>query len=709
MTLSKTVLTSSVYIEGSVSYGRQYEKSKLGSKLLGTARARPIGGLPASILTVDTILTGTHELPSWTHASIGINQSFVGMSLSGNNPERLANYFVSGTEPVEQSAVPASASMYYSKKNTYQTIVVKHTASIFDTAFGAATNVINQGNAKGVPSVFLPLTGALINVVTGSSFIQLATAGRPATIRLDVPVNGKLVDIKVWVELIHLSGSPDREWPMTSLGIALKCPNLTWGNAVPIRNDPALQRLYTSDQSSYIGPGSTVNPYAAPISYFYRDTFILWEGWTPYFGIPFGCPPAHSSEATLNITNGDILSYWARHNPCWNRDRGMRTIFSDGASTPNPRHHVNGNPANNWRGAPCVGTHGKDGDGTGYAWGNDSPWTSDQTVFPATESYQTPGSPPKGWLSGPGGVADVNEWPTTGVNYGTNSIRPLYPLLDPVYQRKVIGSEAPQSYIDGGFISPSQFQKGAPSSSLASPPWTGFRPGLRGVEISGSWELLLIAGAGTALGMAGGGSGSFSQISSSAYFRQCRLEITYEQNSAPSIRRSYTKLSPLRSSPQKLHRISGSDFFFAQFDGTYLSGSAPVSGALDWFCSDTYTDAAGQGEIGRTFGVALNSGSFNKNSSALLYRLSGTLADVAGSAPSWLLNNQFGMPAIPQSSASLVPHVSIPLTDPGLISDIITPQKTLDGPRRLSDVASDVNPALSLWQLADAFSSGTAT
>jgi hypothetical protein len=193
---------------------------------------------------------------------------------------------------------------------------------------------------------------------------------------------------------------------------------------------------------------------------------------------------------------------------------------------------------------------------------------------------------------------------------------------------------------------------------------------------------------------------------SPTYFRQFRLEITYEQHQPPSKIRASTSVKPRRSQPTLMWRISGSD----SNDGYGLSPSASLVGpGQDYFVNSVYSFATSDSEIGHTFGVVLNSGSLNPNNSALIYRLTGALADQLGSAPSWLLNNQFGMPSIPQSSASLAPYVSIPLTDPGLASDIITPQKTLDGARRLSDVASDVNPALSLWQLADAFSSGTAT
>lgn len=131
-----------------------------------------------------------------------------------------------------------------------------------------------------------------------------------------------------------------------------------------------------------------------------------------------------------------------------------------------------------------------------------------------------------------------------------------------------------------------------------------------------------------------------------------------------------------------------------------------LSGSWDSYVSETYLDLPTWSEVGRTFGVRLNSGSFDPSNFALIYRLTGTLADISGSAPGWLLNNIFGMPSIPESSASLVPYVpyTASIAPP---QNFITPTKTLDGARRLADVAADLNPPRTLADIAIGFVSSS--
>jgi hypothetical protein len=110
----------------------------------------------------------------------------------------------------------------------------------------------------------------------------------------------------------------------------------------------------------------------------------------------------------------------------------------------------------------------------------------------------------------------------------------------------------------------------------------------------------------------------------------------------------------------------------------------------------------------RTSGVVLNTGTFDQNNYALICRLTGALADLSGSAPGWLLNNQFGMPVIPLSSASLVPFVEQPIVT-SHPNDILVVRPILDGARRLSDAARDVNAARTLIEQFNVATSGTAT
>ena len=674
------VLTSSLYIEGSVSYGRGYDRRKLTAQILGLPQYAVDRSPWPSEAVVDVTATGSFTPPSWTRSYLGFNQGYVINPLSSSfRHEQLKNLFFSGTQGVESAAVPATASLFYSKQSRLQTIVVKHTASFFDTIPRTTAGIF-------VPIVFAPGTGALFSYVTGvmdprMSGTQLtwfpsqtgycavtSSMYSPAVITFNVPVSGRLVDIKVWLECIHLSGGSGDVEPLGYFGAALRNPNVTWGHAHPIRNDPNLIAVYQSSGTDYSAlqiDDVALRMHYYPPHKFFQDTFLLWE---PVFWYNV----QHRLNGTPDIDGGFGLSRY----PVWERDRGIRTVFSDGAQVPNPRHLLGTSVSGNYNGAPNVAA------GAGpTAHGNNVPWTSDRTGLAATDpsTYVSNGSPPAGWLSGPGGTNAANEWPTTGSNYGASYIKPIYPLLDPIYQIKNVTTELPPQ--TGSYASQAQFQPAI---------WRGFRPGLRGAEISGSWDLLLI-------GQNNAGSGSW-------YFRQVRLEITYETPSwSRPVQRATSRRLPRRHGPMKLCSISGTDF--------EITGSSVYSRAgWDWWVSDTYTDVGYNAEVGRTFGLVMNSGSIDSSQYAVVYRLSGALASQFGPAPAWLTNNQFGMPAIPESSASLSPPSNSGTISSGILaSSFFSPSKTLDGARRLEDVANDINPPQTLAQLALSFVSSSAT
>lgn len=659
---SPVVSSSSFDLQGAISTGRLYERRKLDAKLLGRSRAS-VGTVPfPSVTVIDVNPTGTFTIPSWTHASIGTNQAFVIGSLSSSNYDSIVlNTFVSGTESLESSAVPATAQLHFTKSQRFQKLIVKKTASFFDTVI-PTSGVI-------VPTTFLPGTGTLINTVTGTNIAQTISFYRfPATVQIPVSQSGYLTDLKVWVELVHMSGVVSSSYPLGNLSIAIRHPTLRWGHAYPIRNDPALVRVYNSDTAVFTGDQNFFRDRYSPPGNFFHSTFILWEG-----------PPTLTGRGPYDLeaqTNGgfDDVRY-----PVWQRDRSMRTIFTDGATVPNPRHHyVRGFVSGNNVGAPNSAILA-----TGSAFGFDVPWTSDKTVFPGTESYQAPGSPPPGWLTGPGGIAAVNEWPTTGSNYGTNQIRPFLPLLDPIFARKRITDELPTVGLNL-----------TSSDAIFTPnAWSGFRPGLRGTQISGTWEILFT-------------QNNLSLVPVSAAFRQVRLEFTYETSPSFLRPRISRRFSPRLSGPRYLFSISGSDdsnnVFGISFPG---KGSA----SWDWYVTDIFTADDNHGEIGRSFGISLNpAGTAQVNSPALTYRLSGALADIVGSTPSWLLDRFTGMPAIPESSATMVPRVSEPVS---LVpfTQFLLPRSSLDSPQLLKTVAQATNPPQTLRDLASAFTASAAT
>jgi len=682
------IRTGSLSIRNSVSYGRQYERAKYNATLLGLSSSY-IGTPAPYSTTVDSTLTGTFASPSWTHKSVGFNQAFVGVSLTSSYVEtRTLNYWRSGSAPLESSPVPASASLFYSKQNRYQRVIVKQTASINDTQriFGAFT-AINYYPGTGTDVT--NLTGSLSEIY-GSAFSiygpnQGAGLLLPCQINIPVTASGKIVDLKVWIEFVNLSGSglnqnaPAGAGPLANVGIAIRSPNVSWGHAHPIRNDPALINVFNSNLGDF-------SPFASfgaigklmfgpwPLSNFYWNTFLLWEGMG---GNTWDYDMASGSADTINMYPG------------WHRDRSMRTIFCDGATIPNPRHAVSTSTSGNYNGAPNSYF------GFNNAWGFDVPWTSEHE-YSGSNTYSAPGSPPAGWLSGPGGKNDVNEWPTTGVNYGATQIRPLYPMLDPIYQKKRYSGVANAGSGYSNKEMPLLTTTGSGQAVFAPDKWRGGRPGLRGTEISGTWNLLLRGGNGI----------DISSLASyqAMYFRQVRLEFLVDTWAQPPVRRRSNRgTNPRRATEQLIVSISGTDLIQHTSVST-VTGA--LTGGWEAFISDTYIPGDSHNEIGATFGVALNSGSI-VGDYALFYRLSGTLGSISGSTPGWLLNNRFGVPQIPLSSASLVPlsqvHVSSLPPAP-----YISPSKLLDGPRLLVDVAQDVNPSRTLVELAADFVSGAA-
>ena len=661
--------TSSFTLESSISVGRGFERRKLNQTILG-------GGpwwidqqpFPSKIV-METNPTASFESPSWTRKSLGVNHGFVITTLTSSNFERdVLNATVSGFETIESTSAPASSQLYFSKEDRFKKLIVKKTASFFDTVVPFSGIL--------VPTVFLPGTGSVINRVTGSNTpVLLSNFENPATFMIPVNQEGFLTDIKVWVEVVHGTGS---EYALGNFGIALRHPTLRWGHAHPIRNDPALIKAYTSDDtdySSFNGPKKSF--YGPNVARFYDSSFLLWESRGVMLGVAQGT--SYSNEAQ---TNGGFDD---KRYPTWQRDRSIRTVFCDGAKVPNPRHHyIRGFVSGNNVGAPNSAILL-----TGSAFGFDVPWTSDKTIFPGNGTYQTPGSPPPGWLTGPANTPAVNEWPTTGSNYGAIEMQPVLPLLDPIFaKKKVFGEEIePIGRFD-------LTNSGHPLSQAVFEPdtWRGFRPGLRGAQISGTWELMIVQN---------------SAFGTSASFRQARLEFTYE--TAPSHKISSLpsrKTAARQGGPRYLFSMSGTDV--SNQDPNQFS-EAESSGAWDYFTTEIYTDTPNNGEIGRSFGFSMNSGGFvQPNSPALLYRLSGALADIVGQAPDWILDPFTLMPSIPESSASLVTRTSEAVSTPSF-STFLQPRRELDQTQLLSNVASETNPQLKLRDLAASFVSSSAT
>ena len=339
----------------------------------------------------------------------------------------------------------------------------------------------------------------------------------------------------------------------------------------------------------------------------------------------------------------------------YDTDIDMRTVFTDSSRVPNPRHledvYPKNNPADtgpaglqiekiyrtNIYPSPLSAAIGTFAyaflDPVYYqsAWltGANFPWMLDARLppgnfqgrsFSATASLPNGSSPPPGWLTGPGGVANTNEFSTTGSNIGPVDIQPVYPLLDDVFVEKIVSQSPLTSF----------------TSSLASNgKVVGFRPGLRGTEVHGTWKLLIgnnadINGA----AVTGSERGGY-------WFRQFRLEFLIDQNVGvrsmyPSAERRYRKPShaTAHSSKRTIHIISGSS---AWDGGTYRVFTSQPD------------------EYGRSIGITESSGNLDF---AVFTQLTGTFATVLSSSgrldgvKSTFLSNEFGTPYIPISSGS---------------------------------------------------------
>ena len=655
-------VSSSLDIEGSISFGRSHVRGMQSQVFLGKGRGYTGIGSGSTSLAVPV----TASTPSWTKSYLGPgkNQSGVITVLSSSDHEVTGhNAFRSGSESLESSPVPASHSLYYSKKSALQTIVVKLTSS-------QSTGLIDDANF-------------------GTLLTPTSSIGQPLKFNFNVPVSGKLVDIHVWVEVVTLSGTNSvgstgsaghLVWagvanptvpPLESFGISLRSPNLSWPGhwAHPIMNDPSYNS-HPSLTASNNALDNTISGLKNPPE-FYRDSFLIWE------------------PATLfNPTHPDVMRQTI---PTWGNDVGMRTVFQDGSSYRNPRLCYPGLPVDfNANGAPNVFGQWPSYPGTisgsAGSWenGNNAPWYSDSGSWGNNSLVLNPygtqaGSPPKGWLTGPGGKAAVNEWPTTGSNFGAPDLQPVYPFLDTIYQRF---TGAIPNWYDGGV-------GGLPQNFLYNDylNWAGRRPGLRGTEISGTWSLMFSVPS----------VAFYSGSCSWTFIRQARLEFFYTQNRGPSLRKDFGHgKTPSSGIPRLIGLISGS--------GNYRIDQIDVPTEQECFVHSTFIEE--QRTPGTNFGLALGTGSTDL-SVALVWSLTGTIQACSGNAPGWLTNNFYGMPVIPASSWSLADRDPVEQVPSGNPLHVIYPGKTLDGSRVLSIVAKDDNPPKTLDRLALEFLSGS--
>lgn len=307
---------------------------------------------------------------------------------------------------------------------------------------------------------------------------------------------------------------------------------------------------------------------------------------------------------------------------------------------------------------------------TAHLTGANVPWMFDNRIPPgifhgldyfARVSSSLGWSPPAGWLTGPGGANTVDEWPTTGSNLGPTDIQPVYPLLDDIYVEKIYD----QPSLTGISGSLPEIHNRI----------VGFRPGLRGTEMNGRWDILI--------GNAGmlSGSSFVGHPRAGFWFRQARLEFLVDEGEDlremfPSHSRRFAKKRPFK--PGR-HRI------------------AILSGSSSWDTGVNYVYVNASEDHGRSFGIADSTGSVDV---AVLSRLSERFSEKLASSGSLesvrssFLNNEFGTPYVPISSGSTeVPTIN-PLSPAEIsasrfvVSEILNPTTLVPNNNNFSAVVS---------------------
>lgn len=582
--------------------------------------------------------------PSWTQHNIGKNHAFVIATLSSSDHEvsRL-NAFCSGQLPLEQSPVPASASVYYSKA----TRLIQRTYKL-----SASLNLpVNPPDIEQFPFDQEIVVARPVYDSTSGSY-RAYSYFNPAVFEIDVPDYGRIRDVRVWVEFIHDvrlgTGSIGSTGPFIYQGlgavqVALRSPNVTFRNAHPLWNDPQTKDFKLRQSMHLTG---AVNQFADgrynSVPELLRSSYLLWAG--------------HNVDRDdMSVTLSDPSNTYIS----WDSDIDMRTVFWDGAPQFNTRHIDALLPAaaDNGPGtlvgsvldlvgplsggAPNKKAYSIESTAGFFsapsAKGNNVPWMIDPRI--KTGSLRSGDvltnvlglSPPAGWLTGPGGTADVGEFPTTGSNLGPATIRPMYPILDDVFVEKKTDDTATAGY--------TQYALSPTHGKLV-----GFRPGLRGTEIHGKWKLLI--GMGTGMNTEADFDtfeGMKAHRRAGLWFRQFRIEFIVDQG--PEVESFY---------PSKNFRFKR-PAYVPQRPGRRRVQI--ISGTASWDIGVNYVQTEVRNEYGRTSGITSDKSS-SIDSFAIFSQITGSFADyLTGSvftqgAFYTYLHNEFGTPFIPISSGS---------------------------------------------------------
>lgn len=570
------------------------------------------------------------------------------------------------------------APKFYNKKQRFQRIIYKVSASgDFNTLYPPYANTEDYSDNTITPYSFpekldIPESALTRNAIyepRSGSFVYNKISN-PRRVQFNVSEYGKIVDVKVWVEFLHDTCGMVEAFKRYEYGVStwqyyssaqgnlqntvvtLKSPNVEFYSGFPIGN---CDKIAKTKNYESISRKNLNEAYAyEKLQPIFLSSYLLWVG-KYYLGV--------------NITNHGDLSY-----STWNYDYHMRTIFTDSSPNSNPLHleKYYPNASSSWQG---ISTHNitasahlapnsvfrditkrlKNQTGASNCdWytvtpsiptvtGCFTPWFYDRdhwinpnlagatASFPLSENVS---AVPKGWNTGPFVAGNYpshvdGEYQTIGRSFGPNTIKPLYPLLSDIQEVIITENLLEADYEAQGFPRIKKYD-------------SGFRPGLKGTEVHGTWELQFGMPQDTYNNTGSYPGSGYSPFG--IWFRQARLEFIVDtgedgcQNN--TIRQRYNKKSnPVREQKKLVHIMSGNLAFSFRRD------------------SINYVYENQQEQYGRSVGMSKNT---EETNFAVFSRITGSLEDnviamgndAFNNLQNHFINNEFGTPYIPISSGS---------------------------------------------------------
>ncbi len=673
--------TSSLDVEGTLNFRRHKERRKYNSWILGTALRSELGH---ERITGESIYSTP---PSWTQTKAGLSHAYVLRELSSSQHAVTAkNSFHSGSTPLETSAVPASGTMFYEKNSRFVHRVYKLSASIALSMSGDRTAFSEEIPSGQSRTAYVANSGVLVsrNYFNPAVFeIDVPDYGRIRDVKVWVEF---IHDVRSGTGSIggadaYLTGG------LQNVQVSLRSPNVSFRAAHPLWNTRENARFRhrpnnpnLTGTANQFGDGRFYEP-----PELLKNSYLLWAGYRlDMDDLLVGVRTAGDltgqvaiSQITDRHMNWDmdldmrtVFSDSSKvPNTCHVEDQFTGPITETSAGTSQGVTFLTGtegNPADVLKHSPTyvLSTAIEDAvsqgilasaDHVAYFFdedtaedrnpkGSNTPWFIDRRVKPgnipsatlnAIDVYYsktwglsgapiTSSSPPPGWLTGPAKTAAENEFPTTGSNIGPSTMRPVYPILDDVFEKHVTKAAR------GGFDN--DYDRTRVNS-------IGFRPGLRGTEVHGKWKLMI--GVGSVFDDPAG-VGYRAHERAAVWFRQFRLEFILDQKQpaqagTPSKLRRFERTAhvPNRPGRSRIHTVRGS---------------------TNWEYGINFVYTVTPEEYGRAIGITSNTGS-HISDFAVFSRITGSLLSaVTGTAQTNMLSdflrNEFGTPYIPLSSGS---------------------------------------------------------